>query len=109
MPRSIDSAATRAMIATNDSMSMPPYPMNRVWRSFSMSFGVVPDAISAWNPDNAPHAIVTNRNGNSVPLTTGPLPFDANSLTAGTCSSGRTITIATASIPIVPIFMNVDR
>ena len=62
------------MIATKDSMSMPPYPMRRAWDSFSMSFGVVPDAMVAWNPDNAPQAIVTKRKGNSFPEKTGPVP-----------------------------------
>ena len=63
-------------MATNDSVSMPPYPMGRGWLSFSSSFGVVPDEISEWNPDSAPHAIVMNRNGNSEPANTGPLPAD---------------------------------
>ena len=53
---------------------MPPYPMRRAWDSFSMSFGVVPDAMVAWNPDNAPQAIVTKRKGNSFPEKTGPVP-----------------------------------
>ena len=97
------------MIATNDSMSMPPYPMKRVWRSFSMSFGVVPEAIRAWNPERAPHAIVTNRKGNSGPANTGPSSPPANSLNAGTVISGRTTTIAPASITMTPIFMKVDR
>ena len=83
--------------------------MNRVWRSFSTSFGVVPEEISAWKPESAPHAMVTNRNGNSGPDTTGPSARPANSLNAGTAISGRTTTIATASMTIVPIFMNVDR
>ena len=41
--------------------------------------------------------------------TTGPVPVDANSLNAGTSITGRTSTMATASMTIVPIFMNVDR
>jgi hypothetical protein len=90
-------------------MSMPPYPMKRVWRSFSISFGVVPEAMSAWKPERAPHAIVTKRNGKSEPLTTGPASPPANSLNAGTVISGRTRTIAPASMTIVPIFMKVER
>ena len=34
--------------------------MSRIWLSFSSSFGVVPEEISAWNPDSAPQAIVMN-------------------------------------------------
>ncbi len=109
MPRSIDTAATSAMMATKDSMSMPPYPMNRVWRSFSIILGVVPDAIRAWNPESAPHAMVTNRNGNREPENTGPSERPANSLTAGTVISGRTTTMAAASSTMVPTFMNVER
>jgi hypothetical protein len=109
MPRSIEIAATRAMIATKDSMSMPPYPMNRVCRSFSMSFGVVPEEMRAWKPERAPQAMVTKRNGNSAPEKTGPFSRLANSLKAGTLISGRTTMMATASMAITPIFMKVDR
>ena len=96
-------------MATKDSISMPPYPMKRVWRSFSISFGVVPEAIRAWNPDSAPQAMVTNRNGNSAPGKTGPLSRLANSLKAGTEISGRTTMTARASITMTPIFMKVER
>ncbi|MNW59827.1 hypothetical protein D3C74_377750 [compost metagenome] len=65
--------------------------------------------MSAWKPERAPHAIVTNRNGKSDPENTGPVSPLANSLTAGTEISGRTITIAPASITITPTFMKVDR
>ena len=37
--------------------------MKRALRSLSSSFGVVPDAISEWKPDTAPHAIVMNSIG----------------------------------------------
>ena len=70
---------------------------------------MVPEEISAWKPDSAPQAIVTNRNGNSGPDNTGPSPRAANSLTAGAAMAGCTTTIATASMRIVPIFMNVER
>ena len=83
--------------------------MKRVCRSFSMSFGVVPDEMSAWNPDRAPQAIVTNRNGKSGPANTGPRPVLPNSVRAGTVISGRAMRIAPASITMTPIFMNVDR
>lgn len=42
-----------------------------------MSFGVVPEEIVAWNPDSAPHAIVTKRKGKSFPENTGPAPLVA--------------------------------
>ena len=60
--------------------------MKRIWLSFSSSFGVVPDEISAWNPDSAPHAMVMNRNGNSEPANTGPSPLVANREIAGACN-----------------------
>ena len=41
--------------------------------------------------------------------TTGPLSRPANSLKAGTVISGRTTMMASASITITPIFMNVER
>lgn len=40
--------------------------------SFARSFGVVPDAMSEWNPESAPHAIVMKRNGNNDPANAGP-------------------------------------
>src|SRR2546421_7361313 len=36
----------------------------------SIIFGVVPDATSEWNPEMAPHAMVMNANGNSLPANT---------------------------------------
>ena len=102
-------AVTRAMIATNDSVSMPPYPIILVWLSFSSSFGVVPDAISAWNPESAPQAMVMNRNGNSEPAKAGPSPLEANGVTAGMFRAGRATRIPMASSAMVPTFMNVDR
>ncbi len=47
-------------------------PMMRAWVSFSIGFGVVPDAIGAWNPESAPQAIVMNRRGNKDPAKAGP-------------------------------------
>ena len=47
--------------------------MKRTCDSFSIIFGVVPEAISAWKPDSAPQAIVMNTNGNSAPANTGPV------------------------------------
>src|SRR6516162_7803293 len=64
--------------------------MNAIWRSFSIIFGVVPEAMSECHPETAPQAIVMNRNGNTLPAQTGPLP-SMNLVTAGICRSGRTI------------------
>ena len=55
--------------------------MKRTCVSFSIIFGVVPEAISEWKPDSAPQAIVMNTNGNSAPANTGPSPLEANSVT----------------------------
>ncbi|BDB41295.1 hypothetical protein IWGMT90018_17410 [Mycobacterium kiyosense] len=70
---------------------------------------MVPEQMSAWNPDSAPHAMVMNRNGNSVPANTGPSPRPANPDTAGAWMTGRTTHTPTASSAMVPTFMNVDR
>ncbi len=70
---------------------------------------MVPEAISEWKPDSAPHAIVMNRNGNNEPANTGPWPLLANSETAGACMTGRAIKMPIASSAMVPTFMNVDR
>ena len=86
-----------AMMATNDSVSIAPYPIIRVWLSFSIIFGVVPEQISAWNPDSAPQAMVMNRNGNSEPAKAGSFAFEAKAVTAGTFTAGRAIRIPTAS------------
>ena len=90
MPGSSTQAAHNAMMATNDSISMPPYPTKRACDSRSIIFGVVPDEISAWKPDTAPHAMVMNRNGNSGPENTGPVP-SAKRVTACIFSSGWTM------------------
>ena len=37
--------------------------MGRMCASLDICFDVVPDATSAWNPEHAPHATVTNRSG----------------------------------------------
>ena len=96
------------MMATKDSINIPPYPMNAIWRSFSIILGVVPDAMSECHPETAPHAIVMNRNGNTLPDQTGPVP-SMNLVTAGICRSGRTMMMPTAKSAMVPILRNVDR
>ncbi len=70
---------------------------------------MVPDEISEWKPESAPQAMVMNRNGNSEPANTGPVPLAANDDTAGASMTGRAITMPTASNAMVPTFMNVDR
>ena len=82
--------------------------MKRACVSFSSSLGVVPDEISEWKPDTAPHAIVMNRNGNRLPDHTGPPPA-ANCVSCGICIFGATIRMPMASAMIVPIFRKVDR
>ncbi len=82
--------------------------MKRIWLSFSIIFGVVPDAISACQPDTEPQAMVMNRNGNRLPAQTGPVP-SMNFVTAAICRSGRTIMMPTASSRMVPTLRKVDR
>ena len=72
--------------------------------SRSIIFGVVPDEISAWNPEIAPHAMVMKTNGKSGPGTIGPPP-PVNWENAGICRTGLTTTTPTMSSAIVPIFM----
>ena len=52
--------------------------------------------------------MVMNKNGNSVPSNTGPVP-SMNLVTAGILSSGIANRIAMASSSTVPIFRNVLR
>ncbi len=82
--------------------------MKRMSRSLASSLGVVPEAISEWKPEIAPQAMVMNTNGNSAPPKIGPVP-SMNWVSAGICTSGRRITMATASAITVPIFMKVER
>ena len=69
---------------------------------------MVPEEISACQPETAPQAMVMNRNGNRLPAQTGPVP-STNFVIAGICRSGRTTMMATASSRTVPTFMKVDR
>jgi hypothetical protein len=77
-------------------------------RSLSIILGVVPEEISAWNPDTDPQAMVMKRNGNSEPLHTGPVP-STKRVSAGICSCGIATSTATASSAIVPILRKVER
>src|SRR2546421_5227851 len=77
--------------------------------SRAIIFGVVPDATREWNPEIAPHAIVMNANGNSLPANTGPSPSVANGVSAGIRSGGGITKIATARTRIVGVFRKVER
>ncbi len=99
-------AAIIAMIATKLSSSMLPYPTGHACHSLAIIFGVVPDEISEWNPEIAPHAIVMKQNGKTFPAKIGPVP-SVNRVNAGSCSSGRTNRIPTASIITTPSLTNV--
>ena len=83
--------------------------MKRTCVSFSIIFGVVPEAISEWKPERAPQAMMMNTNGNSAPAKTGPSPLEANGVTASFCITGSVTRMPTASSTMVPIFMKVDR
>ena len=84
--------------------------MKRTCVSFSIIFGVVPEAISAWKPDSAPQAMVMNTNGNSAPgEDRARRRWRRTSVTASFCITGSVTRMPIASSTIVPIFMNVDR
>jgi hypothetical protein len=82
--------------------------MNRASVSRCSSFGVVPDEISAWNPDTEPQAIVMNANGKSFPAKTGPVPL-VNCVSAGICSGGSTSTTPAIRATTTPILTNAER
>ena len=87
---------------------MAPNPMRGMSLSLMIIFGVVPDEISEWKPDIAPHAMVMNMKGNSLPGMIGPPP-SANLVTAGICMVGAMMMTPMASRRMVPIFMYVER
>ena len=82
--------------------------MNRASVSRRNSLGVVPEEISAWNPEIAPHAIVTNTNGNSLPANMGPVP-SMNCVTAGISRGGIAMRMPTPSASTTPILTNAER
>ena len=82
--------------------------MKRIWFSFSIIFGVVPDEISECQPDTEPQAMVMNRNGKRLPAQTGPEP-SMNRVTEGISRVGRTRMMPIASKRIVPTLRKVDR
>jgi hypothetical protein len=81
----------------------------RTCDSFWMSFGVVPEAMSEWNPERAPQAMVMKTKGKSGPAKTGPSPVEANSVTLGICIAGSVMAMPMASSNMVPIFIKVER
>jgi hypothetical protein len=97
-----------AMMATKLSSSMDPYPTGKACNSLPIIFGVVPEEISEWNPEMAPHAMVMKQNGKIFPAKMGPVP-SVNRVNAGSCSSGRTKRMPTASIVTTPSLTNVLR
>src|SRR5919109_1661228 len=94
MPGSSVQAAIMAMTPTNDSMTMPPYPILRASGSLEIILGVVPEATSAWNPEIAPQAMGMNANGNSLPANTGPSPSSAHGVSGGMRPGGSRVTMA---------------
>ena len=82
--------------------------MKRTCVSFSIIFGVVPEAIRV-EAREAPQAMMMNTNGNSAPAKTGPSPLEANGVTASFCITGSVTRMPIASSTMVPIFMKVDR
>ena len=76
--------------------------------SLASIFGVVPDETSAWKPEIAPHAIVMNANGKTLPANTGPEP-SVNCVSAGMCSGGSEMMMPSASAMTTPIFTKAER
>src|SRR5260370_41009799 len=101
-------AAMSDMIATNDSIAMEPYHTMRTSRCFSIILGVVPDEMSAWKPEIAPHAIVMNAKGKTLPPKMGPVP-SVKRVSAGISVGGCVAMIPIASAMIVPILMKAER
>ena len=89
-------AAIIAMIATNPSSSIEPYPIGQACHSLEIIFGVVPEEISAWNPEIAPQAMVMKQNGKILPAKIGPVP-STKRVSAGRAICGRTRMMPTAS------------
>src|ERR1035438_9307152 len=85
-------AAIIAMMATKLSSSMDPYPTGQACDSLPIIFGVVPEEISEWNPEMAPHAMVMKQNGKILPAKIGPVP-SVNRVNALRCPS-RTLHVS---------------
>ena len=73
--------------------------------SLSTIFDVVPELMSAWNPEMAPQAMVMKQNGKSGPGMIGPPP-ETYSVNAGIWRFGFTIITPAASRKMVPILVN---
>ncbi len=71
-------------------------------------FGVVPEEIRAWKPEQAPQAMVMKRKGKRVPLHTGPEP-SMNWVVDGILRIGMATSTQKASSTMVPILRKVER
>ena len=96
------------MTATKLSSSIEPYPTGKACRSRASSLGVVPEEISAWNPETAPQAMVMKQNGKILPAKIGPVP-STKRVYAGSWSSGRTNRMPTPSSSTTPSLTKVLR
>ena len=83
--------------------------MKRAFASLSISFGVVPEEIRAWKPDTAPQAMVMNRNGNSAPDQTGPVPSTKRRHGRHLEVAARRTGCRARGAMIAPIFRKVER
>ena len=72
------------------------------------SLGVVPEAMRAWKPLTAPHAIVMKQNGKILPAKTGPVP-STKRVSGGMRIAGRTNRMPQARARIAPTLMNALR
>ena len=69
---------------------------------------MVPEEISEWNPEMAPHAMVMKAKGKTLPAKIGPVP-STKRVTAGRCTSGRSTMMPTARAAMVPSLTKVER
>ena len=69
-----------------------------MWRSLSSCFEVVPDATSAWKPEHAPHATVTNSSGKTYIVEPPRADFTAKLENASMFIDGQTTNTAVRPI-----------
>src|ERR1039458_9411398 len=94
-------AGMSASKATNHWQGTAQELKNLASVSLSSILDVVPEDTSEWKPEMAPQAMVTKRNGNSLPLMMGPPPW-MNWVNAGKRKSGWTMKTPTMRMAIVP-------
>ena len=97
-----------AMMATKLSISMDLVTHGYCVALLAIILGEVPEEISAWKPDTAPQAMVIKQKGKTLPEKIGPVP-STKRVKAGSCNSGRTIRMPTASMTITPSLTKVLR